>query len=68
MLCGCPPVAPPYLSPLIPSVAPSVPTARQGTTTESGYKDINNAMQAARELNIPLQVTANLAAGADSPQ
>ena len=31
-----------------------------GFRIELHYKDINNAMQAARELNIPLQVTANL--------
>jgi 2-hydroxy-3-oxopropionate reductase len=31
-----------------------------GFRIELHYKDINNAMQAARELNVPLQVTANL--------
>ncbi|MEC9098636.1 MAG: 2-hydroxy-3-oxopropionate reductase [SAR202 cluster bacterium] len=31
-----------------------------GFRIELHYKDINNAMEAARELNIPLQVTANL--------
>ncbi len=31
-----------------------------GFRIELHYKDINNAMQTARELNIPLQVTANL--------
>lgn len=31
-----------------------------GFRIELHYKDINNAMQTARELNVPLQVTANL--------
>ena len=31
-----------------------------GFRIELHYKDINNAMEAARDLNIPLQVTANL--------
>ena len=31
-----------------------------GFRIELHYKDINNAMEAARDLNLPLQVTSNL--------
>ena len=33
---------------------------KAGFRIELHYKDINNAMEAARDLDVPLQVTANL--------